>query len=90
MRGFAHLVGNGAAMVLLKVDGLFPAHPLETGSISSCPVSQVSTRLITFALNLITARLLTVDDYGVGFFRLSSPAIPLSVGFLPLHASSHA
>ena len=29
-------------------------------------VSQVSTRLITFVLNLITARLLTVDDYGVG------------------------
>lgn len=28
-------------------------------------VSQVSTRLITFFLNLLTARLLTVDAYGV-------------------------
>lgn len=28
-------------------------------------VSQVSTRLITFILNLLTARLLTVDAYGV-------------------------
>lgn len=28
-------------------------------------MSQVSTRLITFVLNLITARLLTVDAYGV-------------------------
>ena len=28
-------------------------------------VSQVSTRLITFGLNLATARLLTIDTYGV-------------------------
>lgn len=28
-------------------------------------VSQVSTRLITFALNLATARLLSVSSYGV-------------------------
>jgi uncharacterized protein YacL len=33
------------------------------------PVSQVSTRLITFILNLITARLLTVDAYGVSLER---------------------
>ena len=30
-------------------------------------MSQISTRLITFFLNLLTARLLTIDAYGVSF-----------------------
>lgn len=35
-----------------------------------CAVSQISTRLITFVLNLLTARLLTIDAYGVWFFYM--------------------
>ena len=31
-------------------------------------VSQISTRLITFFLNLLTARLLTIDAYGVRLY----------------------
>jgi hypothetical protein len=42
-------------------------------------VSQVSTRLITFGLNLATARLLTVDTYGV----MRTVSIGLATIFAP-------
>jgi hypothetical protein len=49
--------------------------PKHENSVSGHAVSQVSTRLITFILNLLTARLLTIDAYGV---RLAAPHTTLS------------
>lgn len=59
-------------------DGSLSSDRLRQACVYFVAASQVSTRLITFFLNLLTARLLTVDAYGVRLgpksFCLTKPA----------------
>ena len=48
-------------------------------------MSQISTRLITFFLNLLTARLLTIDAYGVRLFPYSGMLEVMVVKMLLKH-----
>ena len=77
VRGFLHLVGELVTRPQHHLTAVTPANctkhppPPPTTQLSlkspvcCCAVSQVSSRLITFVLNLLIARLLTPEAYGV-------------------------